>query len=73
MKANGDIWNTIANGEYTYRLREVDICYEKANLTCVLREARKIADNKGYGITIDAFYEGRWFQMDIAYPRFHSR
>jgi hypothetical protein len=68
IRAEGDLWRTIANGRRTYRLRELDIPFDNALLDSVLSDARQRANAMQRSITIDAFYEGQWFQMDIVYP-----
>ncbi len=72
MKANSNIWDTIADGAYIYRLREVEIYYEASKLAWILPKAREIATARGYGITIDAYYEGQWLEMDVAYPQAYT-
>ncbi len=68
IRAKGQLWETITNGKRQYRLRELEIEFEEAKYHEVLREARKKAKELNRTITIDAFYEGRWFEVDEASP-----
>ncbi len=73
IRAKGQLWETITNGKRKYRLRELEIEFEEAKYYEVLGEARKKAKELNRTITVDAFYEGQWFQMDEVYPPDWSR
>lgn len=73
LKAKGNLWDIIAEGEFNYRLRELETHLEKARYNDVLRYARSRAETLKQSVTIDAFYDGQWLQMDVAYPNCYSK